>query len=195
MSRATARPCRWGARPVAFVLSAWALSACVSTNVVVVDQKTALERQAAGDHPDLQNDAEQAALSPTPEAFTRDELVAGRERKGRGALGELAELYVSGEADADVIDRLLLQKCIGEAESGLLVPRPTDCVGAADSTEIVRVLGRENLHRRQLWQLLAEERQANVERARQAWRKLHVQQVVCGGLMESGRDRWGPKSC
>ena len=179
-------------------LAAWlatALAACVSPNVVVVDQKTALERQAAGDYDALENDAEQAGLSPAPDAFTRDELVEGRERQGRGALGELAELYASGESDADAIDRLLLQKCVGEAETGLLVPRPMDCVGAADSTELVRVIGRENLHRRQLWQLLASEHNADVERARQVWRKLHVEEVVCGGLVESGRDRWGPKPC
>lgn len=172
-----------------------ALSACVSTNVVVVDQKTALERQAAGEYDVLENDTEQAGLSAAPEAFTRDELVAGRERQGRGALGELAELYASGESDAEAIDRLLLQRCVGEAQSGLLVPRPADCVGAADSTELVRVIGRENLHRRQLWQMLASERDADIERARRVWRKLHVEQVVCGGLVESGRDSWGPKAC
>jgi Protein of unknown function (DUF1318) len=179
----------------ALALVTSALPACLSTNVVVVDQKTALERQAAGDYDVEENDTEQAGLSPAPEAFTRDELVEGRDRQGRGALGELAELYASGESDAEVIDRLLLQKCVGEAASGLLVPRPTDCVGAADSTELVRVVGRENLHRRQLWQLLATERNADIERARRVWRKVHVEQVVCGGLLESGRDNWGPKPC
>ena len=171
------------------------LPACVAANVVVVDQKTALERQAAGNYPTLENDVQQAGLAPAPEAFTREVLVAGRAREGRGALGELAELIVSGESEAEAIDRLLLQKCVGEAQSGLLVPRPADCIGAADSTELVRVIGRENLHRRQLWQLLASEHNADVERARQVWRKLHVEEVVCGGLVESGRDRWGPKPC
>jgi hypothetical protein len=135
-------------------LACW-LPACVSTNVVVVDQKTALERQVAGDYDALENDAEQAGLSPAPESFTRDELAAGRERQGRGALGELAELYAQGESDAEAIDRLLLQRCVGEAESGLLVPRPGDCIGAADSAELVRVIGRENLHRR-TWSAPAE---------------------------------------
>jgi len=185
---------RAGVLPCLVGLAA-ALSGCVSTNVVVVDQKTALERQAAGEYDVLENDTEQAGLSAAPEAFTRDELVEGRERQGRGALGELAELYASGESDAEAIDRLLLQKCVGEAESGLLVPRPADCVGAADSTELVRVIGRENLHRRQLWQMLASERDADLERARRVWRKLHVEQVVCGGLVESSRDSWGPKPC
>ena len=176
-------------------LIAVCLPACVATNVVVVDQKTALERQAAGEYAALENDAEQAGLSPEPEPFTREELAAGRERKGGGALGELAELYAHGESDAEVIDRLLLQRCIGEATSGLLVVRPSDCIGAADSTELVRVIGRENQHRRQLWQLLARERKADVERTRRVWRELHVEQVVCGGLVESAADRWGPKPC
>jgi len=171
------------------------LGACVAPNVVVVDQKTALERQAAGDYPALQNDLEQAGMAPAPEAFTREELAPGRERQGRGALGELAELYAHGESDAAVIDRLLLQKCIGEATSGLLVARPTDCIGAADAAELVRVIGRENLHRRQIWQQLASERNANVERARTQWRELHLEQVVCGGLVESSADDWGEKAC
>jgi hypothetical protein len=171
------------------------LPACVAPNVVVVDQKTALERQAAGDYPALENDADQAALAAAPEPFAREELVAGREREGRGALGELAELVVLGESDSDAIDRLLLQKCVGEAQSGLLVPRPTDCVGSADSTELVRLIGRENLHRRQLWQLLATERKANVDRARVLWRERHAEEIVCGGLMESPRDNWGAKPC
>jgi hypothetical protein len=177
------------------LLAAVLLPACVATNVVVVDQKTALERQAAGDYPVLENEVEQAGLAPAPEAFSREELVEGRAREGRGALGELAELIVSGESDVETIDRLLLQKCVGEAQSGLLVPRPADCIGAADSTELVRVIGRENLHRRQLWQLLANERQTSAERARQLWREEHLGQVVCGGLVELRRESWEPKPC
>lgn len=171
------------------------LPACVAANVVVVDQKTALERQAAGNYPALENDVQQAGLAPAPEAFTREELVEGRAREGRGALGELAELIVSGESEAEAIDRLLLQKCVGEARSGLLVPRPGDCIGTADSTELVRVIGRENLHRRQLWQLLASERETSAERARRSWREAHLEQVVCGGLIESRDERWEPKPC
>jgi hypothetical protein len=172
-----------------------ALSACVAPNVVVVDQRTALERQAAGDYPELENELDQAGMSASPEAFSREELSEARARQGHGALGELAELYVSGESDAAAIDRLLLQHCVGEAQSGLLVARPGDCIGAADATELVRVIGRENLHRRQIWQLLASERNASLERARRLWQELHLEQVVCGGLVESAAQHWGPKSC
>ena len=168
---------------------------CVAPKVVVVDQRTALEQQAAGGYPALENDLEQAGMAPAPESFAREQLAAGREQSSSGPLGELAELYAKSESDADAIDRLLLQRCIGEALSGLLVPRPSDCIGATDATEMARLLGRENLHRRQLWQLLASERSVSVDRVQPAWRELHVQQVVCGALTESSAGAWGPKTC
>lgn len=177
----------------ALACAGWA--GCVAPNVVVVDQKTALERQAAGSYPALENDLDQAGMSPAPEPFTREELAAGRERSGSAALGELAELYVKVASDAAAIDQLLLQRCIGEGLSGLLEPRPDDCIGVADTAELTRLIGRENLHRRQLWQLIAKERQVGVERVQDAWRSLHREQVVCGGLVETAASQWGPKQC
>lgn len=183
-------------RAALLLLGGWlTLPACVRPRVVVVDQKTALEQQAAGGYPALENELEQAGLSPSPEPFTREELGAQRERGGRTVLGELAEIYARSESDADAIDRLLLQHCIGEAGTGLLVLRPDDCIGAADATEMARLLGRENLHRRQLWELMARERKAPVERVRQAWRALHLEQVVCDGFVEGSDGTWGPKAC
>lgn len=186
-------------RALSHSIVAWAASVaiggCVAPNVVVVDQRTALEQQAAGEYPALENELEQAGMAPTPEPFAREELAGPRERNGAGALGELAELYAKGESDADVIDRLLLQKCIGEALSGLLEPRPSDCIGATDTTELTRVLGRENLHRRQLWKLLADEQKADTERTREVWRGLHLQEVVCGGLIETTDAGWKAKAC
>lgn len=178
------------------ILAVLALGAgCVAPNVVVVDQKTALEQQAAGGYPALENELEQAGLSPAPETFSREQLAARSERGGRGALGELAELYAAAETDADAIDRLLVQRCIGEALSGQLEPRSEDCVGVTDATEMARLIGRENLHRRQLWQLLARQRGARVEDVRQLWRELHVQQVVCGGWLETSPGVWEAKEC
>lgn len=179
------------ARAIASLLS---LAGCVSPQVMVVDQKTALERQAAGGYPGLENELEQAGLAPAPEPFTRQELALVSERRGEAVLGEIGELYARGEADAEVIDRYLLQKCLGEARSGLLVPRPTDCVGAADTSELARVLGRENLHRHQLWELLAREQGASLEQVREVWHTLHLEQVVCNGLIERASG-WEPKPC
>jgi len=181
-------------KPVIALAGALALAGCVSPTVVVVDQKTALERQAAGDYPPLENELEQAGMAPSPEPFAREELAERSDQSGEGVLGELGELYASGETDADLLDRLLLQKCIGEAENGLLVPRPSDCVGGADATELARVIGRENLHRRQLWELLARERGTSSNEVQRLWRGHHLEQVVCGGLVET-TDGWEPKPC
>jgi hypothetical protein len=177
------------------LLGAASASGCVRPNVVVVDQKTALEQQAAGSYPALENEFEQAGLAVAPEPYAREELASGREQAGSGALGELAELYVKVAEDADLIDQLLLRGCIGEARSGLLVPRPSDCLGATDATELARLIGRENLHRRQLWQLIVREGQVSPELAQEQWHALHLEQVVCGGLVEVSADLWKPKTC
>lgn len=178
-----------------FPLMASGLLACVSPNVVVVDQKTALEQQAAGGYPALENELDQAGMALAPEPYAREELAGGRERAGSAALGELAEIYVKVASDADAIDQLLLRGCIGEARSGQLVPRPGECIGATDTAELTRLIGRENLHRRQLWQLIAKERGVALERAQEAWRAVHLEQVVCGGLVEQTADMWRPKPC
>lgn len=182
-------------RAIGILVLTSALGACVAPNVVVVDQKTALEQQAAGGYPELENQLEQAGMSPAPEPFAREELASGRERRGGGALGELAELYQGSASDADAIDRLLLQHCVGEALSGLLEPRPEECVGSADATEMARLIGRENLHRRQLWQLLAGQQSVSVDQVSPTWREIHLAQVVCDGLVETATGVWGPKSC
>ncbi len=172
-----------------------ALVGCVKApNVSVVDSKTALERQAAGEYPALENDLEQAGIAPQPEAYPREDLVSGSDQPGSGALGEVAELYAKAESDADAIDRLLTKKCIGEALNGFLEPRPSDCTTTVNTAEMTRVIGRANLHRRQIWQLISSERKASVEKTRTTWREVHVTQIVCGGLLE-GPDGWSPKPC
>ena len=53
-------------RAIGILVLSGALGACVAPNVVVVDQKTALEQQAAGGYPELENQLEQAGMSPAP---------------------------------------------------------------------------------------------------------------------------------
>jgi hypothetical protein len=184
-----------GNRSVLGVALASALGACVAPNVVVVDQRTALEQQAAGGYPALENDLAQAGMAPSPEPFAREELAAGREPGAGAALGDLTQYSARGETDADTIDGLLLQHCIGEGLSGLLEPRASDCIGTTDSTELARVVGRENLHRRQLWSALAKERGKSSDDARAAWREIHLEQVPCGAWLESAGGSWGAKAC
>lgn len=182
-------------RPFLAALVALLATGCVAPNVVVVDQKTALEQQAAGGYPTLQNELDQSGLAIAPEPFAREELVQGRAREGGAPLGELAELYVKIATDADAVDQLLLRSCVGEAQAGVLEARPGECVGATDATELARLVGRENLHRRQLWELLARQTQRTIAEAQSAWRTVHLEQVVCGGLIEVAPGEWKAKTC
>ncbi len=170
------------------------LAACVKApNVSIVDSKTALEKQAAGDYPALENDLEQAGIQPRSEVFPREQL--GTNGDSTAALGEIAQLYAAAETDEDAIDRLLISQCIGEALSGFLEPRPSDCTANVDTAEMTRLLGRENLHRRQIWQLAASERGAEVAQAQHAWRTIHLKRIVCKGLIQIDAQVWKAKEC
>ncbi len=166
---------------------------CVQAPTVsVVDQKTALERQAAGEYPTLDSELQQAVLVPHPEPFARQDI--GR-ASGKGSLGPLTELVARAESDADAIDGLLLEQCVGEELSGYLVPRAESCRKGTDTAELARLVGRANLHRRQLWQMIASERGATVAEAQRRWASVHREQVVCGGLLQQRDSSWGPKPC
>ncbi len=170
------------------------ISACVKApNISVVDSKTALERQAAGEYPTLENDLGQAGASPRAEPIPGEELTNGTD--DTATLGDVARLYADSTQDADWIDQMLVEGCIGEASSGLLEPTPDQCSIRVDEAERVRILGRANLHRRQVWRYLAEQRpEASPAQIRAAWRKNHVERVVCGGLLETD-GQWKAKPC
>jgi uncharacterized protein YdbL (DUF1318 family) len=179
-------------------LSALAVSAaCVSVPPIqVVDRRTALETQAAGDMPALENELEQAALSPRGEPIPRERLM---DRPG-GDLGEVAELFVSAQTDAAWIDRALVAGCVGEALEGTLVATPERCeedlADLGGEAERARVLARTNLHRRQVWAYIARQREGATEaEARAAWRAQHLKRVVCGALVEVEAGRWEKKAC
>jgi len=167
---------------------------CVKApNISVVDSKTALERQAAGDYEPLENELANEGISPRPEVIPREQLTSSDDDE---ALGEVAQLYASAETDADWVDQMLVEGCIGEANTGLLEPTPEQCDIRVDEAERVRILGRANLHRRQVWRYLAEQRpKASPEQIRQTWRKLYLEQVVCDGLVQSDDGAWSKKSC
>ncbi|MCA9578884.1 MAG: DUF1318 domain-containing protein [Myxococcales bacterium] len=166
---------------------------CVRAEVAVVSQHTALERQAAGEYPERETELDDAAIEPGPEAIPREALAETGEG---GELGVVAQLVARAETDDERIEALLSARCLGEAVSGLLVARPDDCRADLDAEELARLVARENLHRRQLWEFLSTRAEGtSTERARETWRELHLMRVPCGAMIEAAPDRWEAKVC
>lgn len=170
-----------------------AAQGCVRAEVAVVSQHTALERQAAGEYPEGEQRLDNAAIEPGPEAIPREALAATGEG---GQLGVVAQLVARAETDDERIEALLEARCLGEGADGLLVPRPDDCRIDVDPDEVGRLSARENLHRRQVWEFLAEQSPGRTtDEARVAWRELHLMRVPCGALVELRAGSWTEKEC
>jgi len=170
-----------------------AAQGCVRAEVAVVSQHTALERQAAGEYPEGEQRLDNAAIEPGPEAIPREALAATGEG---GQLGVVAQLVARAETDDERIEALLEARCLGEGEDGLLAPRPDDCRIDVDPDEVGRLSARENLHRRQVWEFLAEQSPGRTtDEARVAWRELHLMRVPCGALVELRAGSWTEKEC
>jgi uncharacterized protein DUF1318 len=165
------------------------LGACVNTEVVMTDRATALEQQAAGSFDDLELKLDRYAIEPRPVPLTPDQLEA---------LGIRPKSLVdeSDLTDADRLDDLLAQHCLGEAKDGLVADTHDTCKGAADADEARTLLERVNRARRQLWRWMHEQRpdvpEADLQKS---WRDNHLRNVVCGGWVEGADGKWQAKGC
>lgn len=171
--------------------------ACVKApDIVLTDQKTAFERQAAGEFRALENDVHRASIAPKGEDITREAIEANNPESGDSTLGEAAQLYSAVQTDADWIDRMLVAGCLGEARDALLTARSESCEREPDSARLTRVVERANLHRRQLWQAMQKrDPQAKSDVIRANWREVHLQRVICGASIEESGGTWGKKEC
>jgi hypothetical protein len=173
---------------VAFVLSAG--PACFKPpEIVMVDRATALEQQASGSFDDLERKLDRSAIEPRPVPLTPEQL---------DALGIRPAPLVdeSDLTDADRLDGLLEQHCVGEGKDGLLVDTRDACKGATDASALETLLERVNRARRQLWLWMHQQR-ADMAAAdlQRAWHEEHVRNVVCGGWIESSDGKWSDKRC
>ena len=179
-------------RVVAFtVIAALAtLAACFKPpEIVMVDRATALEQQASGSFDEIELKLDRAAIEPGPVPLTPEQLEALGIRPA--PLVDESDL-----TDADRLDGLLAQHCVGEGKDGLLVDTRDACKGAADAEEVQTLLERVNRARRQLWRWMHERRTDVSEGELQhAWRESHVRNVVCGGWVEGSDGKWQGKSC
>lgn len=174
---------------VAFV-AVVASTACIKPpDIVMVDRGTALERQAAGSYEELEQRLDCAAIEPKPVSLTPQQLETLGLRPAAAADG-------TGITEADRVDALLAQHCVGEGADGLLAVTPDACRGAAEADETARAVERVNLARRQLWRWMQAQR-ADLESGalRRAWHTLHVAGVVCGAWIQGDDGQWRAKGC
>jgi hypothetical protein len=166
------------------------LAGCVKPpEIVMVDRATALEQQAAGSFEELELSLDRAGIEPRPVTLTPQQLEALGIRPA--SLIDQSEL-----TDADRLDGLLAQHCVGEGLNGLITDTRDACKGAADAEEVLVLVERVNAARRQLWRWMHEQR-GDVPEAelRRAWREGHVRNVVCGGWIERSDGTWQAKPC
>ncbi|MEI9937747.1 MAG: DUF1318 domain-containing protein [Pseudomonadota bacterium] len=169
---------------------AWATLGCVKApEIVVVDRATALEQQAAGSFTEVEQDLARRAVNPGAEALTPDQLQA---------LGIMPAAIVdlTEQTEADRVDSLLRQHCLGEGKHGLLVDTHDDCIGASDRVVAIALVDRTNRARLQLWRWLAAQRpELSAEAVREKWREAHLQGVVCRAWLQADDDTWAAKKC
>jgi hypothetical protein len=166
------------------------LAGCIKApEIVLVDRATALEQQAAGSFHELEHQLARAAIQPQPAPLTPEQLEE---------LGIPPPNFTdkTDRTDADRVDELLKQRCIGEAKDGLVADTADDCKGSADHAEALALVERTNAARQQLWRWMKERRPGTtLDQVRQSWRALHVEGVSCGGWIQRDDGKWEAKKC
>jgi hypothetical protein len=156
---------------------------------VLVDRATALEQQGSGSFEELESRLLRIAATPRPTPLSPDQLQA---------LGIRSAPLVdnSDTTDADRVDLLLKQRCLGEAKDGTLVETAKACQGAADHELIATLSARVNLARVHLWRWMHDRRPTvSQEELRRAWREAHLRGVTCDGWIERTDGTWEAKKC
>lgn len=178
--------------PVALVV----VASCVRANVTVVDRRTALEMQAAGEYRALEMDLRQAGLTPAAVPLTRSELeTAGTDRQA-SPIDAFARVHGSVKSDSELLDSLLVKQCVGEGAEGLLVATPDRCPEDQDATEVAELVARVNRDRQQMWEWMLGVRPGVDARAlRERWRAARMNEVPCGGLVATADGGWTQKEC
>ncbi|MCU0671304.1 MAG: DUF1318 domain-containing protein [Myxococcota bacterium] len=169
---------------------------CISApDVVLLDRKTVLEELASGELHPLENDLREEALVPRGVDYTRAELRESGADVSEGTLSSIVEIYAMLRTDAELVDELLVLRCVGESLDGQLVETPTTCSRRVNATRTSAMVQRANRARRQLWRYLEETRpDADPAALRASWRTQHLETVVCGAQLETERG-WEVKRC
>jgi hypothetical protein len=173
---------RW--LPIGFVFIAGCFHA---PDIVVIDRSTALERAAQGSYPQLEEELERAATQAVPAPLTREQL----EQTGhpRPILDE------ETASDAERVDALLKERCVGEALDGTLMETRDRCA-IKEVPHLSALVERTNRDRAQIWEWLRSlEPKRSLADVRRAWREVHLRGVPCGGQVQQVGGSWEPKKC
>jgi hypothetical protein len=176
--------------------AALVLPGCISVpSVVVVDRKTALEAQAAGEYAAREEDLLRASLAAGPTPLSRQALEASG-APARGTYDDLVEPWTVFRTDGDATDDLLARRCLGEAADGTLVERPETCAGETDRAAVAALVQRGNRARQQVWVWLGARSKGRTEDdVRQAWRASRLDEVPCKAPVQAASGTWEDKRC
>lgn len=164
--------------------------ACIrAPEIVMTDRGTALEQQAGGSYQDIEKELNEKSIEARPVPLTPKQF----EELG---IKPLPLKDATEATDADKVDALLQQHCIGEGHEGLLVDTHEACIGASDRQEAIALIGRVNQARIQLWRWMHDQKKELKETELQKnWHALHAKGVVCGGWLEDDTGKWDSKKC
>jgi hypothetical protein len=172
------------------IIALLALVGCIrAPDIVMTDRGTALEQQAGGSYQDLEKQLNRKAIEARPVPLTPKQF----EELGIQPLPLKDQTQAT---DADRVDALLEQHCIGEGKDGLLVDTHGTCLGASDRAEAIELVDRVNQARQQLWRWMRDQKKDHsVSELQKSWQKAHVSGVVCGGWLEDDDGKWDAKKC
>jgi len=167
-----------------------AAAGCIKApEIVLVDRATALEQQAAGSFPELEKKLTRAAMAPQPVPLTPEQLEA---------LGIPPPSIVdrTERTDADEVEDLIKQHCVGETKDGTLADTPDACRGGADRQQAIELVERTNQARQQLWRWMKEKKpDSTLDALRKSWHEAHLRSVACGGWIQRDDGTWEAKGC
>ncbi|MFM7200023.1 MAG: DUF1318 domain-containing protein [Myxococcota bacterium] len=172
------------------------LMGCVKApnTVYMVDAQTALEVQASSPFMSLERTLDLQLTAPTFQAYAASEVEQGQQNTEEVA--RLSSIYSVQLEESSRVDLLLVRQCLGEGLDGLLQIRTETCQGNPDAQELVRVVQRINRNRRQLWTWLKRERpRASETEIIQTWRRIQLEEVVCGALIQQENGEWVARKC
>jgi hypothetical protein len=167
-----------------------ALSGCLTAPPInIIDTKTSLEQQAAGDYPQLERELVEAGVQPGPVPLTREQIA-------QSAPAGSSPDEASEASDAQRVDALLVRLCLGEALDGKLAVTASTCTGDPDEQEVAHLMERSNRSRQQTWTYLGTlHPNARPEAVRAAWRATRLRELVCGGQVQAADGSWEAKKC